>query len=466
VEEARMSRRDFFVLGGAGAAIAGLSLTEAMTGRRDVPNLLVIVTDDQPYYTVAHTEAVASLIRDRGIDFSSHAYVSTPRCGPARATLLTGKWSHNTGLTKTASAYQDLRASIHESATIATRLKRAGYRTYFGGKYANGYDGQAVPPGWDAWFAMVEPFDGADSFLYRNGSQTRRYRRVVDNETDVLSANTERFVRDQAASSAPWFAYVCPHAPHGPYYPASRHADEFTSTPLRDVPSSGEEDLSDKPAWVQAEAPYADAEREWDTSQYRGKLGELQEVDDMVRCLMSTLANTGQLANTYVFFVTDNGYLLGEHGLHMKNSPYEEASRTPFIVRGPNIRGGFVSSVMVSHVDIPPTLLDFAGASWSDLDGRSLVPVFAAGGEQPSGWRDEVFVEDLGRGWSMLRTPRWAYVEWDDREKELYDMYTDPYQLHSLHADPEKAGLIAQLSSRLETFKSCSGDSCRTAESV
>ena len=118
----RISRRDFFVLGGgAGAALAGLSLTEAMSGLRDVPNLLVITTDDQPYYTVDHTEAVASLIRDRGTTFSPHAYVSTPICGPARATLLTGRWSHNTGLTRTAGAYQDLRASIYESDTVATR---------------------------------------------------------------------------------------------------------------------------------------------------------------------------------------------------------------------------------------------------------------------------------------------------------------------------------------------------------
>ena len=155
-----MSRRDFFTLGGAGAAIAGLSLTETMSGRRDQPNLLVIMTDDQPYYTVAHTEAVASLIRDRGTTFSPHAYVSTPICGPSRATLLTGRWSHNTALTRTAGAYQDLHASIYESDTIATRLKQAGYSTYFGGKYTNGYDGNAVPPGWDAWFAMVEPIMG------------------------------------------------------------------------------------------------------------------------------------------------------------------------------------------------------------------------------------------------------------------------------------------------------------------
>ena len=80
-------------------------------------------------------------------------------------------------------------------------FKQAGYSTYFGGKYTNGYDGNAIPPGWDAWFAMVEPINKADSFLYRNSSRTRRYNRQVHNETDVLSVNAERFVRDQAGSS-------------------------------------------------------------------------------------------------------------------------------------------------------------------------------------------------------------------------------------------------------------------------
>ena len=459
------NRRQF--LGQAGAALAGLSLIGTRSGAADRPNFLVIATDDQPYYTVPRTKSVVSMIKRLGTDFGHNAYVSTPICGPARATLLTGKWSHNTGLTRTAGAYQDLHASAYESDTLTTRLKQAGYRTYFGGKYTNGYDGSAVPPGWDAWFGMVEPINRAGSFLYRDSSRINRYDRVVDNETDVLRTNATRFVRNQEGSSVPWFAYVCPHAPHGPYFPAPRHADEFATTPLRDVPSTGEQDLSDKPGWVQAKAPYADAERHRDTGAYRGKLRELQEVDDMVRRLMDALADTGQLTNTYVFFLTDNGYLHGEHGLRNKNLPYEEASRTPFIVRGPNIRTGFESSVMVSHVDVPPTLLDLAGVSWSDLDGRSLAPVFSAGGERPAGWRNEVFVEDLGRGWYMLRTPKWAYIEWDDGEKELYDMALDgdPYQLQSLHADPTKADLMAGLSARLKAFKSCSGDSCRTVES-
>jgi arylsulfatase A-like enzyme len=421
------------------------------------------MTDDQPYYTVPRTTSVASRIRDQGANFSHNAYVSTPICGPARATLLTGKWSHNTGLTETVGAYQRLRDTGHELDTVATRLKEAGYGTYFGGKYTNGYDGQVVPPGWDAWFGMVEPFNGALAFRYRDSTRIRRYDRTQHNETDVLRADVLGFIRAQAGSSTPWFAYVCPHAPHEPYYPAARYADGFTTTPLRNVPSIGEEDLSDKPTWVQAEAPYTDAERETDTNAYRGMLRELQEVDDMVGRLMDALLNTGQLANTYIFYLTDNGYLFGEHGLRKKDVPYEEASRTPFIVRGPNVTRGSVSSVLVSHVDVPATLLDLAGQPWSDLDGRSLMPVFSAGGKRPSGWRDEVLVENLIRGWYMLRTPEWAYVEWNNGEKELYDMRNDLYQLQSLHADPGKTDLMAGLSARLEALKDCSGRSCRTA---
>jgi N-acetylglucosamine-6-sulfatase len=90
----------------------------------------------------------------------------------------------------------------------------------------------------------------------------------------------------------------------------------------------------------------------------------------------------------------------------------------------------------------------------------------SVGGERPAGWREEVFVEDLGRGWNMLRTPRWAYVEWDDGERELYDMYTDRHQLRSVHAEPDNADLIARLSARLDTLKGCSGDSCRNADTV
>lgn len=455
-----MERREF--LRRVGVALAGLSLTSQTSNSDTRPNFLVVMTDDQPHYTIPYMDAVSSTIKNQGVTFSPHAYVSTPICSPARATLLTGKWSHNTN--HTLGGYKELRDSGLQNDTVATRLKNAGYATFFGGKYINGYDGWAVPPGWDSWFAMVEPVNATGSFRYRAGDRIKKYDRAVYNETDVLRGGVERFVRNRAGSSQPWFAYVCQHAPHGPYTPASRHADGFAKTPLRRVPSVAEKDLSDKPVWVQNRAPYTDRERKINTIGYRGKLRELQEVDDLVGRLMNALVHTNQLANTWVFFLTDNGYLLGEHGLAGKSIPYEESSRTPFLVRGPGLPGGVQSDALVSHVDLPPTLLDFAGASWSDLDGDSLLPVLTNGGARPDGWRNELLVEDLVRGWNMLRTMQYAYVEWNSGEKELYDMNSDPYQLRSLHADPGKADLIAQLSSRLSEMKRCSGPSCRSSE--
>jgi len=89
------------------------------------------------------------------------------------------------------------------------------------------------------------------------------------------------------------------------------------------------------------------------------------------------------------------------------------------------------------------------------------VPVFSAGGKKPAGWRDEVLVEDLKRGWHMLRT-----LEWTNGERELYEMRNDSFQLQSLHEDPGRADLVALLYSRLQMLKKCSGNSCRTLEKV
>jgi arylsulfatase A-like enzyme len=236
-----------------GVALAGLSLTSQTSGGDVKPNFLVVMTDDQPYYTIPHMAVVSSKIKNLGVTFSPHAYVSTPLCSPARATLLTGKWSHNTNLTL--GGYETLRDSGLQNDTIATRLQNAGYATLFGGKYINDYDGKAMPPGWDSWFAMVEPVNDPVSFSYRTGGRTKTYDRAVYNETDVLRGEVERFVRNRANSPQPWFAYVCPHAPHGPYTPAKRHANEFETKRLRGVPSVGEKNLSDKPGWCRTTPP-------------------------------------------------------------------------------------------------------------------------------------------------------------------------------------------------------------------
>ena len=108
---------------------------------------------------------------------------------------------------------------------------------------------------------------------------------------------------------------------------------------------------------MRSEPTYTQVEEAQNEQEYRGKLRELQAVDDLVRKVLSALTDTGQLQNTYVFFFTDNGYLFGEHRLQKKNLPYDEACRTPFIARGPSVlKLGFESNALVSQLDVTPTL--------------------------------------------------------------------------------------------------------------
>jgi N-acetylglucosamine-6-sulfatase len=100
------------------------------------PNVLLIMTDDQPYYTLGIMEAVMRRLVAQGLRFSN-GYVATPVCGPARGSVLTGKWSHNTGLEATSGAWRQLVESGELPRNIARRLEAAGYACHLTGKFTN-----------------------------------------------------------------------------------------------------------------------------------------------------------------------------------------------------------------------------------------------------------------------------------------------------------------------------------------
>jgi N-acetylglucosamine-6-sulfatase len=424
------------------------------------PNILVIMTDDQTAASVWAMRAVSKRLSALGTRFS-HAFAATPICGPSRGSMLTGKWSHNTGVTNTGIAYQRMKDSGMQADTLATRLKEAGYRTGLFGKYNNDYDEPRVPVGWDRWFAMLEPFNREQTYEFNSNGERRTFDRSQDNETDVISNNAEVFIRNDPAG--PWFSYVCPHEPHGPYYPAPRHAEEFKGATW-DPASEGEADLSDKPPRVRSEPTYTDVEEAQNERDYRGKLRELQTVDDMVANLLNALVDTGQLGETLIFFLTDNGFLFGEHRLQDKNLPYDEACRIPFIVRGPGVDRGYASNALVSQIDLAPTICEAAGANTAGMDGRSLWPLLR--GEASPDWRRYLMIEDVAAGWYSLRSPTHWYTEWDGGFRELYDLRTDPDMMESQHRDPANDALMADLSDRLADLKRCSGAECRSEETA
>jgi len=196
-----------------------------------------------------------------------------------------------------------------------------------------------------------------------------------------------------------------------------------------DPPALNEADMSDKPSWMR------DLPRQ-DRAEMRrvleGKLEELQDLDDRIGRLLKLLWKTGQLERTWIFLVSDNGYLLGEHRLFHKEQPYEESSGIPYAVRGPGVEPG-TRAALVSQVDLMPTALDIAGLdpdAGRDLSGRSMLQPLRTG--RWGRWRRRLLVENPDMGWAMLREGSTAYIEHYERDEwELYDLESDPHQLNS-----------------------------------
>jgi N-acetylglucosamine-6-sulfatase len=427
------------------------------------PNILLVLTDDQPASTVNQMPAVEAKLKAKGLSFEN-AFLSDPVCCPSRATIMTGRYAHNHGVWTNdeprggAEGFKD-RGLAQD--TIATRLKREGYATGLFGKYFNGYgDNHYMPPGWEKWFAFVGNHRD-ESYQVVSEGKTRTVSRDEWHPTDLIADRAEQFVKSHAGE--PWFAYVAPHDPHGPYYPAPRHAHDFDGVQLPDKPSFDTVDPS-QPSYVRELPPLSDAQKRELTWAYEDKLEALQTVDDLVASLIETLEKTDQLDNTYIVFATDNGYMLGEHRLTQKGKPYEESIRTPLLIRGPGVPAGEERVQLVSNVDLASTFAELAGAEPpAKPDGRSLAPLLSE--DPPASWRETLLLERRGEKleWAGVRTSRYAYFEYGTGEEELYDLEADPYQLESIHESADPA-LLATLRARLEALEDCAGAECREAE--
>jgi N-acetylglucosamine-6-sulfatase len=425
------------------------------------PNILLILTDDQPADTVAEMPKARAGLMDEGVTFEQ-GYVSDPLCCPSRATILTGKYAHNHGV-KTNSfpggGAEKFRDEGLNRDTIATRLKEAGYSTGYFGKYFNEYRGRYVPPGWDRWFVYSGSTTADRSYDINDQGRVFTYTHSHTNETYLTADRAARFIDDH---TGPWFMVVGTRAPHGPYYPSDEHRDDFNDVALPEPSSFEEADVSDKPAAIRRARSLTAKQTDRLREEYEGKLETLQDVDDLVGKLLNRLEATDQLRNTYVVYTTDNGWLLGEHNLTAKGVPYEEAIRVPYVVRGPGVPAGEVRDELVANVDLAPTFADWSGVEIPDADGRELAPVLEA--SPPASWRTRLLIEHFaGHAWLALRTPRYTYVEHATGEKELYDLREDPRQLRSIHDTADRA-LLEDLERRLDLLWDCAGDGCRAAE--
>ena len=257
-----------------------------------------------------------------------------------------------------------------------------------------------MPPGWDSWQAYRG--DAAANVDGRpNGFFPRHY-------TDWLSERAETFIENQRGSSQPFCMHIAPLDTHEPLSIPPHHGAAYPGQQAPRPPTFDEDDLSDKPAWVRGQPPVNDRRAaEFDQLQVR-RMRSALTLEDLCRSVIDALERTDQLGDTYLVFVSDNGYHMGLHRMKApKGSPYVESHEVPLVVRGPGVPAGASFDRLVANIEIAPTALDLAGVrvpSW--MDGTSLRPFFD--GTAPGSWRTSVLIENMGASATGPLTPACA----------------------------------------------------------
>ena len=501
------ARRLAFALALAAGAVA-LALASAAHGgdqRAEQPNVVMVMTDDQ---TVAQMRRetmprTTKLVFRRGTEFEQ-AIATTPLCCPSRASFLTGQYAHNHGVLE-----NDYGLLRDETSTLPVWLQNAGYRTIHIGKYMNRYKrtkgANTIAPGWDEWHTALERYRYYD-YVIRNNGEPKAYGHEPDDYLSrVLNDYAVKEIK-RAAGRRPFYLQLDHYAPHAApgdkkrcwsaAVPDRRDYDRFTDVSLPEKPNFNEADVSDKPSFVQALEPLDETMTSELERRYGCALASLRGVDRGVAELFKTLKRTGELDDTVVIFVSDNGYYYGEHRIpDAKQNPYEEALRIPLAMRVPSrFLGGAeppaTVSRLVANFDVTATILDLAGATpcsaggdCRTLDGRSLLPYLKGqAGRIPT---DRALAVELQRialnapvlggracTYTGVRAPNHLYVHHTEAldpgtracepvdDTELYDLAEDPFELDNRHgaaAGSPDAITEATLAQRAAMLHDCAG---------
>lgn len=394
------------------------------------PNVVLIVTDDQRADTLRFMPTVRKQIKAKGVSFD-HAFVVNPQCCPSRTSILTGLHSNHTGVYS-----NDPELGIQafdDTSTLATWLSGVGYETSLIGKYLNWYRTTTIPPGWTDWHGLQTGGGNGAYYGYEvndNGIIQSYGREKQDYSGEVFLDSAQAFIEE---ASGPFFLYLAPSAPHGPAIPMPRDEDRFTDLKPWRPEAYDEEDVSDKPAWLQG-LPRLSRKRVAVIDDFRlRQLRTIRSLDREVEDLLSTLKSEGVLHDTMIIVTSDNGMSWGEHRWKGKLTPYDESIHVPLLIRFDALtEGGWTSQQLVSNIDIAPTIAELAGASHPGTDGISLVP--ALSDPAAPALRRSLLIEHHEErlpSYCALRTVDSLYVIYGTGEEEFYDLDADPAQVEN-----------------------------------
>ncbi len=472
---------------------------EARSAEPHRPNILFLFTDDHatqalsayggPLAEIAPTPHL-DRIAEEGMLFRK-CYVTNSLCGPSRAVVLTGKYSHLNGFRQNGDTFDG------SQQTLPKLLQEAGYQTAMIGKWHLG----STPTGFDHYEVLKGQGQYYNPLLITNGENVKH----TGYTTDIIGDRTLEWLENRDRDK-PFFLMSQHKAPHGRWEPALRHLEWLDDVEVPEPPTlfddySGRssaaighamgiadhmgphrlmlqysskhtpEQLAKFDAYYRPrneaylEADLSGEERtRWHYQRFiKNYLRCVRAVDENVGRVLDYLDEHGLAENTLVIYSSDQGFYLGEHGWFDKRWMYEESLRTPLLARWPGViePGSVDDEHIVSNLDFAETVLDAVGAPIpDDMQGRSFLPLLK--GESPGDWRQTFYYhyyEAGGHGvplhygvtdgrHKLIRFPQEPLDAW-----ELFDLEKDPRELRSVFGQPDYAEIQAGLEQELERLR-------------
>ena len=451
------------------------------------PNIVFVLTDDLSMDLLPYMPQVRALAA-HGMTFSNY-FVSDSLCCPSRSSIFTGLFPHDSGVFTNSGPNGGIGAFWShgdEQKTFNLALQRSGYETAMMGKYLNGYlegpnrdplPGRYVPVGWNEWDVAGWGYPEYDYKMNIDGTVHYFGHRPRDYLTSVIQRRGVRFIDHAAGTGRPFFLELATFTPHTPYVPAPRDRHLFAGLTAPRPPSF---DVlpTHPPIWLSGHRPLRPRQLARINRVFRRRVQDVQSVDRMIAAIEQALRSTGTYRNTYIVFSSDNGLHTGEYRLMPgKLTAFDTDIHVPLVVAGPGVPAGTTSDAMTENVDLAETFAQIGGTALPG-DGQSLLGLMH--GATPLDWRNAVLVEHRGPATSLLdpdaqtrasgnptsyealRTRQYLYVEYKDGERELYDLATDPWELHNI-ASAASPTLLASLHARLLALEACHGATCWTA---
>ncbi len=482
------------------------------------PNILFIFSDDHAYQAISaygsriNQTPNLDRIAKEGMRFD-RCLVTNSICGPSRAVILTGKYSHINGFRQNGNTFDG------SQSTFPKLLQKVGYQTAVIGKWHLRSD----PTGFDHWCVLP----GQGSYYNPDFRTSKGKERVTGYCTDIVTDKALDWLQKGRDQDKPFMLMLQHKAPHREWNPGPAHLNTFEGETIPEPETLlddwsgrakvlGENTMSvgghmrlgfdlkvfptdreseqekrffrrytpeQKKAWKAAydkrnqwywdNLPKGEERVRWQYQRYiKDYLRCIASVDDNVGRVLDYLDESGLAKNTVVVYASDQGFYLGEHGWYDKRWIFEESLRTPLMVRWPGVtKPGSSSKKMVSNLDFAETFLEIAGVDVpSDMQGQSLMPFLK--GETPDDWRDvfyyhyyELGTHNVAAHYGVV-TDQHKLVRYYKRMEgkprrpvpveqwDLMDNQADPLEMHSYIDQPAYAEIQQGLKARLEQIRS------------